>query len=260
MNEYEREQAIIEFLKDHTFASVRDLGQILDASDATIRRDIAKLDEKGVVLKVFGGVAPVVDTKSDRSAKPFSENKVRNVEQKRAIAKYAASLCEDGESIILHGGTTAYMLAEEIISKHLKVITNSMPVAALLWERSRINLVIPGGELYREPELIYGRNLDNFDHFASKSFIGAQAFGPEGIMESNPVLIEGIRQFLDRADQINIICDSSKFDLKARVVACPISRINAVITDSGITDFMKQALEDKGVKVIVADGPSAETI
>ena len=258
MNEFEREQAIIDFLKDHTFASVRDLGQILEASDATIRRDIAKLGGKGLVLKVFGGVAPIIDTKSDRSAKPFAENKVRNVKQKRAIAKYAASLCEDGEAIIVHGGTTAYMFAEEIVSKHLKVITNSMPVAALLWEKSKINLVVPGGELYREPELFYGRDLGDFDHFASKSFIGAQAFGPEGIMESNPVLIKGIRQFLDRADQINIICDSSKFAIKARIVACPISRISTVITDSGITDQMKHALEDKGVKVIVTDGEPPE--
>ena len=259
MIEYEREKAITEYLESSTFASVRDLAKILNVSDATVRRDILKLDEKGLVLKVFGGVAPVFDTKVDRSAKPFSVNKVRNVEQKRAIARYAAAMCEDGESIFVHGGTTAYMLAEEIVSKHLKVITNSMPVASLLWEESRINLVIPGGELHRKAELLYRNDSNEFDHFASKSFIGAQAFGPEGIMESNPVLIEGISQFLNCADQINIICDSSKFEIKARVVACPISRIHSVITDQGITELMKKTLEDKGVKVIVTNGPSPKT-
>ena len=135
MIEYEREKAIKEYLGSSTFASVKDLARILNVSDATIRRDILKLDEKGLVLKVFGGVAPVFDTQVARTAKPFSVNKVRNVEQKRAIAKYAAKMCEDGETILVHGGTTAYMFAEEIVSKHLKVITNSMPVASLLWEK-----------------------------------------------------------------------------------------------------------------------------
>lgn len=253
MNEFERERAITAYLKDHTFASVRDLGQILDASDATIRRDIAKLHDKGLVLKVFGGIAPLVDTKSDRSAKPFAENRVRNVEQKLAIARKAAEFCDDGDSIIIHGGTTAYMLAEELVSRHLKVITNSMPVAALLWQKSKIHLVVPGGELHREPELFFGSPIENSNLYASKSFIGAQAFGPEGIMESNPVLIDGMRQFLDCADQIIVICDSSKFNLNARVVSCPIARISTLITDSGITDKMKDTLLEKGVAVVIAD-------
>tara|TARA_B100000925_G_scaffold273832_1_gene238818 strand:- start:171 stop:953 length:783 start_codon:yes stop_codon:yes gene_type:complete len=256
MFEYEREETIKKYLENSTFASVRDLAKILNVSDATIRRDISKLDEKGLVLKVFGGIASLADTQVDRSAKSFSVNKVRNVEKKRAIAKYAATMCEDGESIVVHGGTTAYMFAEEIVSRHLKVITNSMPVASLLSEKSRINLVVPGGELQRKAEILYCRDVNEADYFASKSFIGAQAFGPEGIMESNPVLVEGIRQFLNCVDQINIICDSSKFEIKARVVACPISRIHSVITDHGISELMKKTLEEKGVKVVIADLPS----
>lgn len=253
MNEYEREQAIAEYLKDHTFASVRDLGQILDASDATIRRDIAKLHDKGAVLKVFGGVAPVVDAKSDRSAKPFAENRVRNVDQKRAIAALAASLCDDGDTIIVHGGTTAYMFAEEIASKQLKVITNSMPVAAMLWEKSKIHLVVAGGELHREPEILFGNNYNSAANFASKFFLGAQAFGAEGIMESNPMLVEAISQLQERADEIIVLCDSSKFDLRARLVACPIDRVSTVVTDAGITNEAKEMLLGKGVKLLIAE-------
>ena len=92
-------------------------------------------------------------------------------------------------------------------------------------------------------------------YYASKSFIGAQAFGVRGIMETNPVLIEGMRHFLDCSDQIIVICDSSKFDLNARVVSCPIDRITKVITDSGITDVMKNALNEMGVEVIISCDP-----
>lgn len=253
MNEIEREQAISDYLKDNTFATVRDLSQILDASDATIRRDIAKLHEKGLVLKVFGGIAPVGDAIRDRSAKPFAENKVRNVEQKRSIVSHAATLCEDGDTIIVHGGSTAYMFAEEIISKQLKVITNSMPVAAMLWERSKIHLIVTGGELHREPGILFGGGYDSNANFASKFFIGAQAFGPEGIMESNPLLVEVIAQFLMRTDEIIVLCDSSKFDIRARLVACPIARIETVVTDSGISESAKEMLQSQGVNLIVAE-------
>lgn len=252
MNEFEREQAITDYLKEHTFASVRDLGQILDASDATIRRDIAKLHDKGLVLKVFGGVAPLVDTTSDRSAKPFSENKVRNVEKKRSIARFASTLCSDGDTVIVHGGTTAYMFAEEIVSKQLKVVTNSMPVAAMLWERSKIHLVVAGGELHREPEILFG-GYGTDAHYASKFFLGAQAFGPEGIMESNPLLVEAISHFLERADEIIVLCDSSKFDLRARLIACPISRVSTVITDDDISDAAKDMILSKGVNLLIAE-------
>lgn len=253
MNENGREKTIVDYMESNTFASVRDLGQILDASDATIRRDIAKLHEKGLVLKVFGGIAPVGETLSDRSAKPFAENKVRNVEQKRAISKLAATFCDDGDTIIVHGGTTAYMFAEEIVNKQLRVITNSMPVAAMLWERSKIHLIVAGGELHREPEILFGGGYDSNSNFASKFFIGAQAFGPEGIMESNPLLVEAVAQLMARSDEIIVLCDSSKFDIRARLVACPINRIGTVITDSGIADASREMLRSQGVRLIIAE-------
>ena len=130
MRESNRERKILDYLKDNTFASVKDLKQILNASDATIRRDISKLHADGALLKVFGGVAPRGDTVDDRSAKPFSENKARFVDKKRGIAKAAASLCSNGDSIIVNGGSTAYTFAREISEMSLRVFTNSMPVAA----------------------------------------------------------------------------------------------------------------------------------
>jgi DeoR family ulaG and ulaABCDEF operon transcriptional repressor len=253
MRESNRERKILDYLKDNTFASVKDLKQILNASDATIRRDISKLHESGALLKVFGGVAPRGDTVNDRSARPFSENKAKSVDKKRGIAKAAASLCANGDSIIVNGGSTAYTFAREISDMWLRVFTNSMPVAAYLWEHSDCHLTLAGGDLYREPGILYGDGLSDQKFFASKFFLGAQAFGPEGVMESNPLLVEAIGGLMEKADEVIVLCDSTKFDLRARLTACPIERIGTVITDSGIDETNKALLNEQGIRVIITE-------
>jgi DeoR family ulaG and ulaABCDEF operon transcriptional repressor len=127
-----------------------------------------------------------------------------------------------------------------------------MPVAAMLWEKSRIHVVVAGGELHREPEILFSGAYAKTAHYASKFFLGAQAFGPEGIMESNPMLVDAIFQLLESADEIIVLCDSSKFDLRARLVACPINRVGTVVTDDGIADASKEMLNTQGVNLLVA--------
>lgn len=249
----DREQAILEYLEKKSFASVIDLKQVLNASDATIRRDIAKLHEDGALQKVFGGAVPIKAPANDRSVNRFSDNEVRCVEEKQAIAKTAASLCDNGDLIIINGGTTCDMFARELVDKNLRVFTNSMPVAAYLWEYSKCHLVISGGEINRESGILHNRDQCDFSFFASKYFLSAQAFGPEGIMESSLRSVKVVDSIIDNADQIIVLCDSSKFDLKARFLACPIDRISTVITDPGIKDITRGMLEDLGVRVILAD-------
>lgn len=253
MNATDREQAIIEYLEKKAFASVNDLKQVLNASDATIRRDILKLHGDGALLKVFGGAVPVKASGNDRSVNRFSDNELKNVGEKRAIAKTAASLCDSGDLIIINGGTTCDMFARELVDKNLRVFTNSMPVATFLWQYSRCQLVISGGEINRESGILYNTDQPGFGFFASKYFLSAQAFGPEGIMESSLRAVKVIDGIINNADQIIVLCDSTKFDLNARFLACPIDRISTVITDSGIKDKTRSMLEDLGVRVILAD-------
>src|SRR5688572_14262846 len=108
MNEAERHRVILNALKERPFSTVKDLTAVLDASVATIRRDIVKLHEAGAVRKVFGGVAATdSEIAMDRlSARPFAESRVLAVDAKKAIAAEAAKLCNDGDAIIINGGST----------------------------------------------------------------------------------------------------------------------------------------------------------
>jgi len=260
MNINDREQAILKYLMEKTFASVNDLKQILHVSDATIRRDISRLHSQGALLKVFGGVAPSESAFNNRSAKRFSENKMRYVNEKTAIAKLAASLCEEGDSIIINGGSTTYMFARELENHNIRIYTNSMPVAAFLWEFSKCHFVVAGGVFHRNSGILYSQEHTGANFYASKYFLGAQAFGPEGILESNPLLKKANSELMEKSDEIIVLCDSSKFELRARFVACQIERISIVITDNKIKNKSRDMLEKQGVKVILVDPKNTDSV
>ena len=154
MLEAERHKIMIGLLKDRPFASVRDLQEILDASPATIRRDIAKLHSSGAVRKVFGGIAAadVVRGLDRLAARPFTENQMLGVEAKTAIAQEAAKLVQEGDALIIHGGSTCHLFAMLLANRNVRIYTNSMPLAASLWQNGSCHLTMAGGDLYREPD------------------------------------------------------------------------------------------------------------
>jgi DeoR family ulaG and ulaABCDEF operon transcriptional repressor len=253
-SEEERRSVIIETLKDRQFATVKDLLGLLDVSPATIRRDIAKLHDIGAIRKVFGGIAWSNDGMAGERlhAKPFEENRVLNVDAKKSIASEAAQLCRDGDSIIVNGGTTCFLLAQLLAARSLKIYTNSMPVAAFLWERGISHLVLAGGELYREPGILFSPHAGEPDFYASKFFLGAQGIGPGGIMESHPLMGRSTENLVRRADEIVVLADSSKFGVRARHNVLSLSRISTLITDAGLSTDDRQMLEETGIHVIIA--------
>lgn len=251
-----RHRAIVDLLAERPFATVRDLQQAFGVSPATIRRDIDKLHRLGKVRKVFGGIASTPTALAGmRPARPFSENRDIAVDQKRAIAEKASSLVADGDALIIHGGSTCYALGSLLADRNVRILTNSMPLAAYLGEHGSCQLVVAGGEVYREPRLIYHPGMVPV-YFASKFFLGAQGIGPEGILESHPLSVRSIRELGEVADEIIVLADSRKFSIRARHCALPLERISRLITDSGLRDADASRLEDAGVEVIIAESGS----
>ncbi|MET3926343.1 DeoR/GlpR family DNA-binding transcription regulator [Devosia sp. 2618] len=254
-SEAERHRIIRDALKHRPFATVRDLLDLLAVSPATVRRDIAKLHEDGKIRKVFGGIALPEHAESERvHARPFEENRVLNVAVKQAIAIEAEKLCRDGDTIIVNGGTTCYIFARLLATRALTVFTNSMPVAATLWESGVCHLVVGGGELHREPGVLFTPNAPENEFYASKFFVSAQGIGPEGLMESHPLMSRLIDDLARRADEVVVLVDASKFAIRARHSVIPLSRISTLITDSNLTDIDAKMLADEGVDVIIVDG------
>lgn len=251
MTENERHRLITDALRHRPFATVRDILDVVDASPATIRRDIAKLHDAGLIRKVFGGIALPGDADAAHT-RPFGENRVLNVQAKKAIALEAEKLCRDGDRIIIYGGTTCFLFAQRIARRNLKVFTHSMPVAAALWEHGTCHVTMGGGELHREPGVVFSPELKQPDFYASKLFLGAQGLAPDGARESHPLMVHLVSSIMDRADEIVLLADSTKFDVRARHQSVPFERIGVLITDEGATNEQLKPLIKRGVKITIA--------
>lgn len=253
MNDSDRHRVITELLRETPFASVRDLQERLGVSPATIRRDIDKLHEIGKARKVYGGIsASDSETAGRLSARSYDENRDIAVEAKRAIAEKAASLVRDGDSIIVHAGSTCYQLGMHLARRNVRLYTNSMPLAAYLGEHGTCHLTVAGGQLYREPGIIHEASAGAPDFFASRFFVGTQGISSEGLLESHPLLAKAIGELSSCADEIVLLADSRKLAIQPRNLVLPLSRIGTIVIDDGLSDQGAKMLEDAGVTILIA--------
>ena len=153
MLEQQRQRLIIDLLEEKQFVRLQELVDTLNASPATVRRDINKLAAEGRLSKIHGGAqlstsgpAPRVPRKQLQGA-AFLANLERQVAEKRAIAERAVALCQDGETILINGGSSTFMMAEFLCARDINVLTNSFALAGVLLESGRCRVTLPGGEL-----------------------------------------------------------------------------------------------------------------
>jgi DeoR/GlpR family transcriptional regulator of sugar metabolism len=256
MHESERHRLILSVLQEKPIATVRELVELTASSEATIRRDVSTLHLQKKLRKLRGGVealnpVPVIGL----AGRPFAINQNLNIDRKRAIAKKAVELCADGDEIIINGGTTTFQMVHYLTSRWMQVFTNSFPIAEHLLRHSRNTVVVPGGTIYREQDIILSPfENDGSKHFsARKMFMGAQGVSALGIMEADPLLIHAEEKLINQADELIVLVDSSKFDRRSSLILCPLDRVTTVITDDGVTEAARQMLTQAGVNLIVAD-------
>jgi DeoR family ulaG and ulaABCDEF operon transcriptional repressor len=258
MHSAERARFILDTLKQRGFISFRDLEKQLSESAATIRRDLRQLDDQGLVERVRGGVKRIHDQTEtpDRtlSGVPFHENIHRHRPQKQAIGRAAAKLCNPGEAVMIDGGSTTLQMCPHLAGLNLQVLTNSLHIVNALLTQPGTRVLVPGGQVFSEQNIILSAaGDDGMPRFhAPRLFLGAAALGPAGLMQADIILVAGERRFIDRADEIIVMVDSSKFDGPSGHVVCPLDEIDTIITDSGITAARIALLEKAKVKVIVA--------
>mgnify|MGYP003695114343 CR=1 FL=1 len=255
MHEKERQNVILSALQDRSVVTVPELCILTGASEATVRRDIGTLDDASLLRRVRGGAeamnaAPFVGL----AGRTFAVNETMRSAEKQAIAAAAAELCRDGDAIIINGGTTTFQMVHPLATRRMQVFTNSFPIAEHLLKHSANTVLLPGGIIYREQNIV----LSPFDNdvtrnfCASRMFMGAQGIGPLGLMEADPLLIQAEQKLIGQADELIVLVDSTKFDVRSSLVLCPLDRIDTVVTDEGITDRAASMLEAADIRLIVA--------
>ncbi|HEY4199532.1 MAG TPA: DeoR/GlpR family DNA-binding transcription regulator [Devosiaceae bacterium] len=256
MHETERHRIIMAAVQSRAVATVAELVELTGASEATIRRDIAALHVQAKLRRVRGGAEAVNPPEQGALlGRPFAVNETINIGAKRAIARVAADMCKDGEPIIINGGTTTYQMVHYLTERRLSVFTNSFAIAEHLLHHSRNHVVIPGGTVYREQNVILspfgGVVAGHF--YARKMFIGCQGLSQHGLMETDPMVVQSEMGLIGQADELIVLADSSKFSGRSSLILCGLDRIGTVVTDRGISDEDRQMLEKAGVKLVLAD-------
>jgi DeoR family ulaG and ulaABCDEF operon transcriptional repressor len=155
---------------------------------------------------------------------------------------------------MIDGGTTTLQMCPHLAGLDLQVLTNSLHIVTALLPQPGTKILLPSGAVFREQNIILApAGEESMPRFhAPKLFMGAAAVGPQGVMQADVVLVAAERRLIDRAEQVILLVDSSKFESSSGTIVCGLDEVDVVITDAGIEPAMQAALEAAGVRVIVA--------
>ena len=260
MHATEREHTILELLEQRGFLAFRDLEKKLSASPATLRRDLERMANEGRIRRVRGGAQLAKHGAYSKAEPthllgvPFHQNIGRHRAQKEAIGRAAAVLCMKGEGVMIDGGSTTLQMCPHLDGLNLQVLTNSIHIVSALLPQASTQILMPGGALFREQNIVLSPTGDDLipPFHAPKLFMGAAAVGRQGVMQADIVLVAAERRLIERADELILLVDSSKFQASSGHVVCSLKEVDVVVTDAGIEKKSRAMLEAAGVKVIVA--------
>lgn len=260
MHAAERERLILTALEHSGFVTYRELEASLDASPATIRRDLTRLEGQGQLIRLHGGAKLAAETELASQTRlfgtPFDQSITQNLAAKQMIGRAAAALCGPGEGIMIDGGTTTLQMCQHLAGLDCQVLTNSLHIVNALLPQAGTRVLVPSGAIFREQNIILAPSgEDSMPRFhAPKLFMGAAALGPQGVMQPDVVLVAAERRLIDRAETVILLVDSSKFASTSGAIVCGLDEVDIVITDAGLSEEARTIVEGAGPTLIVA-GP-----
>ena len=255
MLERERHRLILRTAEERSVVSVPDLCELLGASEATIRRDVVAMADRGEIRRVRGGVEALLPRYQPHLVgTPLALSLESQIPQKRAIAREAARLIAPGESIIVGGGSTTFCMAAFLEHTELDILTNSFPLAAHLVSHSRNRITLPGGTVYREQSIV----LSPFDsdvtrHFCGRTlFTGCYGLNRSGLTENDPLIVQAHNKLLASAERVVVLADSRKLRQHSSMIAIPLLRLAVIVTDSEATAHELEPFRAVGIEIVQA--------
>lgn len=253
MNEAERINQIMNILYQEESVTAERLEKLFNVSPVTIRRDLQKLYEKGLIVRFRGGAMLANSTFGHEPT--LHEREPENLQKKHLIGRAAADLVADGEVLALDVGSTTMELAKALRSRsNITVFTASLPIANILLN-TNVKVFLVGGMLQHKENCIGGpiaRNVIRQYHF-DKFFLGAAGISENsGITDFGMDEVETKKAYIERSREVIALADSTKFGKVSFITICKFSDVKHIITDSGIDPQMQNSLKKRGIDIIVA--------
>lgn len=246
-----RHEIILKVLDESPYVSIAELTRLLKVSHMTVRRDLQKLEEDGLVIQVTGGVKAARRLHIEPS---HSEKETLAGDEKRRIGEAAAKMIPQRACIYLDAGTTSLALCRNLKDRDdLTIISNDLVVMHFLATNSKNTLIMTGG-------LVRSENLSTVGHLAAETlkelscdiaFLSASSFDLRGITTPDPDKVPVKQTAAASAGRRVLISDSSKYGQFATYIAVPLKEINTIISDSSLSENGQKGLQKSGVELIL---------
>ncbi|MBM3144148.1 MAG: DeoR/GlpR transcriptional regulator [Chloroflexi bacterium] len=249
----QRRERIREYLEIHKIVRIADLSEILEASEATIRRDLERLEKQGYLERTHGGA---IFSQRINLEQDYAQRAQRSPEQKRRIGALAASMIEDGDIVFINSGTTTTEVIRHIpINASITVITNNL-IAALEVGAVDFELILLGGSYQPVSNSVAGRfAVENLRHvYADKTFVGVDGISLKyGCTFPTSAEAEVVHRMMERTrGPLIVVADHTKWGMVSNFEVARIDQIDRLITDRGLDEDARSALDDHSVDVFIA--------
>ncbi|MBS1481967.1 MAG: DeoR/GlpR transcriptional regulator [Clostridium sp.] len=250
-----RLDTIMGILKEEGMADVKTLSQRLEVTEKTVRLDLKELENQNLLERVHGGA--VLKTQELSLGYKDSSRRTSHLEQKQVIARRALTLIEENDVILLDDGSTTQEVAKLLGDFRVTVLTNDLLIVNELMYKPNITLYIIGGLVRRDSDsyIVTGEDAIQFlkKYRVSILFLGTSTVDvKEGLMIFNYGDNFTKRAFIDAADRVVCLADSSKFDRTAFTKVARLNEVDTFITDSGLSQEVIRRYEGLGREIIVA--------
>lgn len=254
----QRREKIQEYLGVHQIARTADLMNLLDSSEATVRRDLEWLEQKGILERTHGGA---ILNQRVIFEQEYQQRAQYHPEEKKVIGQLAASLIEEGDIVFVNSGTTATQVLKHIRrDARITVFTNNVNAALELGEPG-FHYYLTGGEFQSRSNSLAGRfALDNLSLvFANKLILGVDGISlRHGCTVPTNDEAEVVRKMIERTKgQVIVVADSSKWGAVSNFPVAGIDEIDKLVTDTGFSKANIKELAAHSVETLLAKDFSA---
>lgn len=253
----DRIRKIHEALKEAHNISINDLCKMFGVSKNTIRRDIADLEEKGIIEKVYGGI--VLAETSENAPEPFAFREGRNLDAKKLIGRLAAQLVSDGDVIYIDSGTTTMHMVPYLLDKQgLTIVTASVHVINMAVAYSRLNVISTGGTFYAPSKAFVGPQAIECLHRynVTKAFLASTGISIEhGATNTSPLECEIKQCLMGKNCPHFLLVDDSKFDRAPLMSYCALKDLEYLVTNKRPPEEYVRHFAENDVQLIYADAP-----
>ena len=257
-----RRRRILELLDAEGFVNVVRVAEALGVSRMSVRRDLDVLSREGRLVRSHGVALPAGSqgpntaglAEFETRELQYETRRRRQSEAKQAIARCAARLVEADDNVALDVGSTVLALGRELAKRSgLRIFTNHLRLATLL-AGSQCELLMPGGSVRPQELSVCGQvAVDQVrQHWFSKVFIGVAGLTKDGGFDASPEDTRIKRAYIERADQVILLCDASKFGQRSLAQACVLDQIDVLVTDAAPPAPLARALAAAKVRVLIA--------